>query len=227
MPLLSVENLTLLRQQLRRRWFQYQLEEQVLIGCISFSIEKATRLAFAREKHGFNYALCLAIMKLHEISEGTIHFAEVETRLLGGQAFSTPQDKDAGCVFRSVRSSDACDPGVVSVRTGCSGRSAGSIGGFLLLLMQCVYVAFYSRDLMGRLLVAGVVGLMFAHIYQNVGMNLLIMPITGIPFPLFSNGVTFMVVLLFIMGLVQSVWVHRVDHAEKKVAPRLRVDHLD
>ena len=93
--------------------------------------------------------------------------------------------------------------------------------------MQCVYVAFYSRDLMGRLLVAGVVGLMFAHIYQKVGMNLLIMPITGIPFPLFSNGVTFMVVLLFIMGLVQSVWVHRVDHAEKKVAPRLRVDHLD
>ena len=87
MPLLSVENLTLLRQQLRRRWFQYQLEEEVLIGCISFSIEKATRLAFAREKHSFNYALCLAIMKLHEISEGTIHFAEVETRLLGDRHF--------------------------------------------------------------------------------------------------------------------------------------------
>lgn len=101
------------------------------------------------------------------------------------------------------------------------------IGGFLLLLMQCVYVAFYSRDLMGRLLVAGVVGLMFAHIYQNIGMNLLIMPITGIPLPLISYGGTFMVVLLFLMGLVQSVWVHRVDHQEKKVAPRLRVGHLD
>ena len=93
--------------------------------------------------------------------------------------------------------------------------------------MQCVYVAFYSRDLMGHLLVAGVVGLIFAHIYQNVGMNLLIMPITGIPLPLISYGATFMVVLLFLMGLVQRVWVYHVDHEEKKVAPRLRVDHLD
>ena len=71
--------------------------------------------------------------------------------------------------------------------------------------MQCVNVAFYSRDLTGRLLDAGVIGLMFAHIYQNVGMNLLIMPITGIPLPLISYGTTFMVVLLFLMGLVQSV----------------------
>lgn len=93
--------------------------------------------------------------------------------------------------------------------------------------MQCIYVGFCSRDLMGRLLVAGVVGLMFAHSYQNVGMNLLIMPITGIPLPLISCGYTFLVVLLFLMGLVQTVWVHRVDHEEKKVAPRLRVDHLD
>ena len=101
------------------------------------------------------------------------------------------------------------------------------LGGFLLLLMQCIYVAFYSRDLMGRLLVVGVVGLVFAHVYQNVGMNLLIMPITGIPLPLISYGGTFMVVLLFLMGLVQSVWVHRVDPEEKKAAPRLRVEHLD
>ena len=76
---------------------------------------------------------------------------------------------------------------------------------FLFLLMQCIYVGFCSRDLMGRLLVAGVVGLMFAHSYQNVGMNLLIMPITGIPLPLISYGTTFMVVLLFLMCLVQSV----------------------
>lgn len=101
------------------------------------------------------------------------------------------------------------------------------LGGFLLLLLQLVYVAFYSRDMMGRLLVAGVVGLLFAHIYQNVGMNLLIMPITGIPLPFVSYGGTFMVVLMFLMGLVQSVWVHRVDPETKKVRPALEIDHLD
>ncbi len=101
------------------------------------------------------------------------------------------------------------------------------LGGFLLLLMQCLYVAFYSRDLMGRLLVVGVVGLLFAHIYQNVGMNLLIMPITGIPLPLISYGGTFTVVILFLLGLVQSVWVHRIDREAAQPKPQLQVEHLD
>jgi rod shape determining protein RodA len=101
------------------------------------------------------------------------------------------------------------------------------LGGFLLLLMQCLHVAFYSRDLMGRLLVVGVVGLLFAHIYQNVGMNLLIMPITGIPLPLISYGGTFTVVIFFLFGLVQSVWVHRIDREAVKPKPQLQVEHLD
>ena len=101
------------------------------------------------------------------------------------------------------------------------------IGGFLLLLMQLIYVAFYSRDMMGRLVVVGVVGLLFAHIYQNIGMNLLIMPITGIPLPFISYGGTFMVVLLFLMGLTQSVWIHRIDPETKKVRPQLKIEHLD
>jgi rod shape determining protein RodA len=101
------------------------------------------------------------------------------------------------------------------------------VGGFLLLLMQLIYVAFYSRDMMGRLLVVGIVGLLFAHIYQNIGMNLLIMPITGIPLPFISYGGTFMVVLLFLMGLSQSVWVHRIDPERKRVRPQLEIEHLD
>ncbi|MDF1824433.1 MAG: FtsW/RodA/SpoVE family cell cycle protein [Verrucomicrobiales bacterium] len=101
------------------------------------------------------------------------------------------------------------------------------LGGFTLLLLQCIYVAFYSRDMMGRLLVVGVVGLLFAHIYQNVGMNLLIMPITGIPLPFISYGGTFIVVLLFLMGLVQSVWVHRIDPEAQRRRPQLDIGHLD
>ena len=101
------------------------------------------------------------------------------------------------------------------------------LGGFMLLLLQCIYVAFYSRDMMGRLIVVGVVGLLFAHVYQNVGMNLLLMPITGIPLPFISYGGTFMVVVLFLMGLVQSVWVHRIDPEAQKPRPQLQIEHLD
>ena len=89
---------------------------------------------------------------------------------------------------------------------------------FLLLLLLCLFVAFYSRDMLGRLIVVGVVGLLFAHIYQNVGMNLLLMPITGIPLPLISYGGTFLAMILLLLGIVQSVWVHRNDRDEAPAA---------
>ncbi|MFK5924172.1 MAG: FtsW/RodA/SpoVE family cell cycle protein [Verrucomicrobiota bacterium] len=99
---------------------------------------------------------------------------------------------------------------------------------FLLLLLQSLFVAFYAKDMVGRLLVVGVVALFFAHIFQNVGMNVLLMPITGIPLPLISYGGTFMVMVLFLQGLVQSVWVHRHDlQAEAKAASGMQIDHLN
>jgi rod shape determining protein RodA len=77
------------------------------------------------------------------------------------------------------------------------------------LLLQCIFVAFYARDNLGRLVVVGVTGMMFAHAMQNMGMNVLMMPITGLPLPFISYGGTFLVVCMFLMGMVQSVWVHR------------------
>lgn len=83
------------------------------------------------------------------------------------------------------------------------------ITGFTLLLVTCLFVASYARDPMGRLLVGGVVGLFFAHIFENIGMCVQLMPITGIPLPLVSYSGTFVVMCMFLLGLVQSVWIHR------------------
>ena len=83
------------------------------------------------------------------------------------------------------------------------------ISAFALLLIQCLFIAFYSRDGFGRLLVCLVVGLFFAHIFENIGMCVLLLPITGIPLPLISYSGTFVVICMFLLGLVQSVWVHR------------------
>ena len=83
------------------------------------------------------------------------------------------------------------------------------LSGMSLLIFQCIFVAFYARDQMGRLLVVGVVAAMMTYIFMNVGMNILLVPITGLPLPFISYGGTFMVVVLFMFGLVQSVWVHR------------------
>lgn len=98
------------------------------------------------------------------------------------------------------------------------------VTGFSLLLVTCLFIGFYARDLAGRMLVGGVVALVFAHLFENVGMCVLLTPITGIPLPFISYGGTFMVALLFLMGLVQSVWIHRdVQEEEKpKPAPAMR-----
>lgn len=83
------------------------------------------------------------------------------------------------------------------------------IGAFGLLLVVCLAVAYRAADELGLLICVGMVGLMFFHIYQNIGMTIAIMPITGVPLPLVSYSGSFAVIIMFGLGLVNSIWVHR------------------
>src|SRR3979411_134540 len=83
------------------------------------------------------------------------------------------------------------------------------IGGFSLLLMTCLFVAFFAGDQLGLLLVIGITALIFTHIFQNVGMTISILPITGVPLPLISYSGSFALMIMFALGVVNSVWVHR------------------
>lgn len=96
-----------------------------------------------------------------------------------------------------------------------------------LLLLQCIFVAFYARDNLGRLIVVGIVGMLFAHSMQNMGMNILMMPITGLPLPFTSYGGTFLIVCMFLMGMVQSVWIHRNISPVKKKGRRDEEGEVD
>jgi len=90
---------------------------------------------------------------------------------------------------------------------------------FALLLIQGLFIAFYSRDMSGRLLVCLVVALFFAHVFESIGMCVLLMPITGIPLPLVSYSGTFVVICMLLLGLVQSVWIHRDERPQVPVQP--------
>ena len=83
------------------------------------------------------------------------------------------------------------------------------IGAFALLLLTCLFVAFFAGDQFGLLLVIGVTALIFTHIFQNVGMTISMLPITGVPLPLISYSGSFVLVIMFGLGIVNSVWVHR------------------
>ncbi len=106
--------------------------------------------------------------------------------------------------------------GVIGEELGFRG-SLLLLTAFALLLIQGLFIAFYSRDVSGRLLVCMVMALFFAHIFESIGMCVLLMPVTGIPLPLISYSGTFVVICMFLLGLVQSVWIHRHWKPEPKV----------
>src|SRR5215813_6950576 len=83
------------------------------------------------------------------------------------------------------------------------------LGAFVLLLMTSLFVAWKASDLFGLLLVIGITTLIFTHIFQNVGMTISILPITGVPLPLISYSGSFALMIMFGLGIVNSVWVHR------------------
>ena len=78
-----------------------------------------------------------------------------------------------------------------------------------ILLLVGLYIASQARDQMGRLLSAGLVMLLFTHIFMNLGMTVAVTPITGLPLPMISYGGTFLLITISCLGLLQSIWIHR------------------
>src|ERR1051325_2187317 len=93
------------------------------------------------------------------------------------------------------------------------------IGAFALLLLTCLFVAFFAGDQVGLLLVVGATALIFTHIFQNIGMTIALLPITGVPLPLISYSGSFAFIIMFGLGIVNSVWVHRREIADQNRGP--------
>lgn len=74
------------------------------------------------------------------------------------------------------------------------GESFGFIGCvavlalYLFLVLRMLYLARFTQDKFGQLLIIGVMAMLFFHVFQNVAMSIGIMPITGIPLPFLSYG---------------------------------------
>jgi rod shape determining protein RodA len=79
----------------------------------------------------------------------------------------------------------------------------------LIIIWQIWRVVEHARDPFGRLLAAGIGGLLLVHCLENMGMNLIMMPMTGIPLPFLSYGGSFTLTVLASIGIVQSVSLRR------------------
>ena len=76
---------------------------------------------------------------------------------------------------------------------------------FGYLLTRLIGVARRTTDPFSGLVVFGVAGLILTHVFENVGMTVSLMPITGIPLPFFSYGGSFLVASGLAMGMVLRV----------------------
>lgn len=95
------------------------------------------------------------------------------------------------------------------------GMTLGFIGCIitvLLLAVICVKVlsvASGAKDSLGRLVCVGVFAVVFSHSVINIGMDLGVLPVIGIPLPFISAGGTSVISLYMAIGLVMSVYYHR------------------
>jgi rod shape determining protein RodA len=77
---------------------------------------------------------------------------------------------------------------------------------FLTLFYRGFKVSVLARDFFGTYLAVGVLSMFFIHVLINIGMNIGLMPVTGIPLPFISYGGTAIVVNLAAVGLLLSIY---------------------
>jgi rod shape determining protein RodA len=78
-----------------------------------------------------------------------------------------------------------------------------------MILFTGIRIASQARDRLGKLMAVGVVTLVFSHVFINIGMNIRIVPVTGIPLPLLSYGGSSVLGSLIAMGILQNVYIYR------------------
>lgn len=95
-----------------------------------------------------------------------------------------------------------------------AGEELGFLGSAVLItlmaviLWRAVFIAWKADDLYGRLVATGVAAWLAFQMFENIGMTLGIMPITGIPLPFVSAGGTSMMATWIALGLLQTVRLH-------------------
>ncbi|MDD3072630.1 MAG: rod shape-determining protein RodA [Candidatus Pacebacteria bacterium] len=79
---------------------------------------------------------------------------------------------------------------------------------FLLLIRELFKIVFYSKSNFSRLFSAGLAVLLMAQFFVNIGMNLGILPVVGIPLPFVSYGGSSLISLFLSLGIIQSIKTH-------------------
>lgn len=80
---------------------------------------------------------------------------------------------------------------------------------YTVVLFTGIRIASQARDRLGKLLAVGVVAMFLTQVFINIGMNIRLVPVTGVPLPLLSYGGSSVLSSLVAMGMLQNIYFHR------------------
>ena len=83
------------------------------------------------------------------------------------------------------------------------------LGLFLYLFYRLVTIALESTSTFGTLLVIGIASMLFVQFAINIGMNIGLVPVVGIPLPFVSYGGTSLILTFACLGIAESVRIHK------------------
>ena len=76
---------------------------------------------------------------------------------------------------------------------------------YVILLIKTIYVAKTAKDDMGAYLAAGIAGIFFLHMLENIGMTMGLLPISGIPLPFISYGGSSLITNFVCIAILLSI----------------------
>jgi len=94
-------------------------------------------------------------------------------------------------------------------------EETGFVGAFFLLVLFAVVfyrglrIGFMSKDVFGYLIAVGIITMYFFHVFENIGMNMGIMPIAGIPLPFVSYGGSSTLTNFLGLAFLQNIYLRR------------------
>jgi cell division protein FtsW (lipid II flippase) len=200
------------------------------VGAEGPAAENLRSLAYWRgEVGGREYVLAaapLTKMKPHQLSRivGWIHQPDPRTEFDRGKGFQLQQSMiilgagqftgqsriDQRDLYFRMLPDDHTDfiYAVIGGRWGLAGCAA-VLGIYAVIFICAVEIAAITDDPFGRLVVVGVMAILFSQIVINIGMTMGLMPITGMTLPLISFGGSSMVVNAAALGLLVNVGIRR------------------
>ncbi len=87
---------------------------------------------------------------------------------------------------------------------------------YALLIWRALHILTISKNLFGALIAGGIAVMLLFQLFVNIGMNVGIMPITGVTAPLLSFGGSSMLSTFLALGLLHSINAQARDTADRK-----------